>query len=154
MEDKYAPGETEAEEISYLIGHAIGGHRGHTDALWRALARDTSDCDDEGRWLRAIARVVVGRIFDGDTISIEERGRVALDALGLGNQTDPLWRLKEDISLLYIFDDLSDLPSGGTPTQIAKWMKRRGHFAGISVRNAAKTVTRILRKTKKDRVPP
>ena len=149
MDDKYELGEAEAEEISHLINYAIGGHSGYTESLWRALADDTSECDDEGRWLRSIAYMVVGQILDGKTNSIEERGRIALNALGLGDPTDPKWRLKQDILFLGAFDDLMDCPPVRTPTQIARDMKRGGHFAGINVRNAAKTVTRILRARKK-----
>ena len=148
LEDKYEPGESEAEEISYLIGHAIEGHRGHTDSLWRALAADLSDCSDEGRWLRLIAKVVVREIMDGDAISIEERGRVALNALGLGDRADPLWRLKEVIFALADFDDLGEKVSTRTPTQIVRDLKRIGYFARRSDRDAAKVVTRILRASK------
>ena len=148
MERKYEPGEAEAEEISYLIGHAIEGHRGHTDSLWRALAADSSDCSDEGRWLRMIAKVVVREIMDGDAISIEERGRIALNALGLGDRADPQWRLKEVISALGDFDDLGEDVSIRTPAQIVRDLKRIGYFARQSDRNAAKVVTRILRASK------
>ncbi len=154
-ERRFLKGEQEAEHISWLIGYAIEGHRGYTEELWRALASDTSDCHDEGRWLRVIARTVVSRILDGDTISIEERGRIALDALGLGNGTDPLWRLKQDIANLSMFDDLIEGTVSRTPTQIVRMLRDRGHFGGrsgrnkSSDRNAAKVVTRILRSAKK-----
>ena len=148
MDDDYEPGQAEAERISYLIGHALIGHQGHTEALWRALASDTSDFDDEGRWLRQIATMVVGQILDRKGVPIEERARIALNLLGLGDLDDRNWQLKEDIFALDDFVDLTENPRPRAPTQIARDMKQRGHLPGISLRTATKVVTRILKKRK------
>ena len=149
MDDNYEPGEAEAEDISYLIGHAIEGHRGHTEDLWRALAADVSDCHDEGRWLRQIATMVVGQILDRKSVPIEERARIALDALGLGDPADPHWKLKEDIKFRGSFDGFEGSPPSKSPTKIAKDMRDRGHDLGKKLTNATKIVTRILDGEKK-----
>ena len=149
LEYKYKPGEAAAEEISYLVYHALKGHREHTEDLWRALSKDTSDCYDEGRWLRSIAHIVVGNLLEGNAISSEERGRAALKALGLDESADHRWRLKQDILAIFDFDDLMEIAPVRTPTQIARAMMRRGHFAGKNIRNATKVVTRILRDAQK-----
>lgn len=146
QDDVYEEGEAEAENISWLVGHALTGHRELTEELWRALAADKSDCHDEGRWLRLVAQRVVGAVLDGDAIDSEERGRYAMTALGLGDTADLRWQLKEDIEALSMFDDLDGNVQSRTPTQIARAMKKRGHFEGTTVRNAAKVVTRILRR--------
>ena len=149
LEDNYEPGEAKAEEISYLINHALKGHSGHTEDLWQALAADASDCDDEGRWLRQIAIMVVGQILDRKSVPIEVRARIALDALGLGDPADANWKLKEDIDVRGSFDGLEGSPPSKSPTQIAKDMRDRGHDLGEKLTNATKIVTRILDGEKK-----
>ena len=147
--DDYQEGEAEAEHISWLIGHALKGHRGHTEDLWRVLAADTSDCTDEGRWLRSVARWVEAQILDAGSLPIEDRGKRALEALGLRDRDDPNWSLKQEIEDLSMFDDLVDGAVSRTPMDIVRAMRDRGHFRGVNDRNAAKIVSRILRAPQK-----
>lgn len=130
--DRYEPGELEAENISRLIDHARLGNAEDTIALWRELAADRFDADDEGRWLRSIAQIVVGQILDQQGLTQEERGRAALDALGLRDAPKSMGELERDMEALTMFDDLTQPARVLSELEVYKAMARLGHFKGLS----------------------
>ena len=142
--DRYEPGELEAESISRLIDHARLGNAEDTIALWRELAADRSDADDEGRWLRSIAQIVVGQILDQEGLTQEERGRAALDALGLRDAPKSMGELERDMEALTMFDDLTQPGRVLSELEVYKAMERLGHFKGLSYHAGRQRVRRRM----------
>ena len=140
----YEPGEQQAESISWLIEQAKTGSVEDTHALWRELAADSSDTNDEGRWLRSVAQFVVAKIFDQEGLTQEERGLAALDALGLRESPTPLRELERDMKALTAFFDLTGPRRVWTKLEVYHAMKARGHFKGLSYHAGRQRVNRRM----------